>query len=96
MAEFAFNESLSMLDSGKWHKAVASQRSALSLLGPFGCAIWAVRVAFALLPFLKQVRDWNSMAAFCNERLNKRIKVSHSSVAYTHKLTTRSVGHQGA
>ena len=79
MGEFAFNENFGMLKLGKWHYAVTQQRSALALLGLLNPAIWIVRLALAFVPFFSRVRDWTGMIAFCDSRMEQRLKVRCSS-----------------
>lgn len=75
MGEFAFNENFGMMQSGKWHYAVTQQRSALALLGVLNPTIWIIRLAFAFAPFFWRVKDWTSMIAFCDSRMERRLKV---------------------
>ncbi len=102
MGEFAFNESFGMTKSGKMHRAIEQQRSAISLLGPLSPAIWVPMLAFAFVPFYWRIRDWNGMVAFCDNRLEKRLKVGYLSLAVCLALLSslsldksRRAGHRG-
>lgn len=75
MGEFAFNEDFGVMKSGKWHFVVTRQRSALALLGSFNAAIWIFRLALAFPPFFWRVRDRTGMIAFCDSRMEQRLKV---------------------
>ena len=75
MGEFAFNEDFGVMKSGKWHFVVTQQRSALALLGSFNPAIWIIRLALAFAPFFWRVRDRTGMMAFCDSRMEQRLKV---------------------
>lgn len=75
MGEFAFNENFGMMKSGQWHYAVIQQRSALALLGLLNPAIWIIRLALAFAPFFGRVKDWTGMIAFCDSRMEQRLKV---------------------
>lgn len=76
MGDFVFNQSYGMMESGEWHKAIIQQRSALAILGSLHCTIWLIRIAFAFMPSIWRVADWFNMVAFCDERMNERLKVS--------------------
>lgn len=75
MGEFAFKEDFGGMKSGKWHFVVTQQRSALALLGSFNPAIWIIRLALAFAPFFWRVRDRTGMIAFCDSRMERRLKV---------------------
>ena len=75
MGEFMFNSDFGMMESSKWHPAIVQQRGALALLAPLSDAIWAVRLAFAFLPWFGKVKDWNQMVAFCDKAMEKRLHV---------------------
>ena len=82
MGEFAFNEDFGMMKAAKWHGTIAQQQSALSLLGYLNNAIWIPRLAFAFAGSLGRVKDWTGMIAFCDSRIEKRLKVrSHTHPA---------------
>ena len=76
MGEFMFGSSFGMMDSKTWHPAIAQQKGALELLAPMNDAVWLVRLAIDLFPFLGKVKDWNKMLAFCDDAMRKRMKVS--------------------
>lgn len=77
MGEFAFNKSFGMMKTGTWHKVIIQQRSALAILGFLNPAVWIIRVAFAFLSRWWRVKDWMSMISFCDECMDKRLKVTH-------------------
>ncbi|MCJ1268692.1 hypothetical protein MMC22_008580 [Lobaria immixta] len=82
MAEFAFNESFQMMESGDYMAQSFQQRSALALLGPLNSAIWIPRLAFAFAPFAWRVRDWFRMNPFCDSQIKKRLQTfSQTKVA---------------
>ena len=66
--EFISSLDFGMMKSSAWHPAIVQQRGALALLAPLSDAIWLVRLAFAFIPFVGKVRDWNQMVAFCEQR----------------------------
>ncbi|KAL8906002.1 MAG: hypothetical protein Q9207_002287 [Kuettlingeria erythrocarpa] len=74
MGEFMFDSSFGMMDSNAWHPAIAQQKAALELLAPMNDAVWLVRLAFDLFPYLGKVKDWNKMLAFCDNAMRKRMK----------------------
>ena len=99
MGEFAFNENFGMMQSGEWHHAVTQQRSALALLGFLNPTIWIIRLAFAFAPFFWRAKDWTGMIAFCDIRMEQRLKVKGLSsilcVALLTDLVQTKVGEPG-
>jgi len=75
MGEFAFAESFGMLDNQHYHHVILMLRRALNLLGPFSPVLWLARIGFALFPYVWRMADWNNMMAYCQEKMNQRIKV---------------------
>lgn len=75
MGEFAFAESFGMLDDQKYHHVILMLRRALQLLGPFSPVLWLARIGFALFPHVWRMSDWNTMMAYCQEKMKQRIKV---------------------
>ena len=75
MGEFAFNQDFGMMRRQEWHFAVTLFRRALSIVGPFAPTIWLIKVGFALLPWFWKIGDWFQMLAFCNQQMDKRMKV---------------------
>ncbi|KAI4290014.1 MAG: hypothetical protein L6R35_000705 [Caloplaca aegaea] len=74
MGEFLFGSSFGMMDSNTWHPAIAQLKGGLGLLAPMNDAIWLVRLAIDLFPFLGNVKDWNKTLAFCDNAVRKRMK----------------------
>ncbi|KAL8973608.1 MAG: hypothetical protein Q9197_002147 [Variospora fuerteventurae] len=74
MGEFLFGSSFGMMDSNTWHPAIAQMKGGLELLAPMNDAIWLVRLAIDLFPFLGNVKDWNKTLAFCDNAMRKRMK----------------------
>jgi hypothetical protein len=79
MGEFTFGEDFGMMKEKRWQPALVRQQRALALLAPLNDTIWIVHFAFAFVPFLGKVKDWMQMVQFCDERMEKRMKVSISS-----------------
>ena len=75
MGEFAFAESFDMLDNQHYHHMILMLQRALNLLGPFSPVLWLARIGFALFPYVWRMADWNNMMAYCQEKMNQRIKV---------------------
>jgi hypothetical protein len=78
MGEVVFGEDFNLLNSRVMHPAILHRDRALSMLGPIADAIWIARLAFSFVPFYGKVKDWMRMVAFCEERMNIRMKVSAS------------------
>ena len=74
MGHFAFSKSFGMLDTQQWHYSVTMLRAGLELVGPFTPVPWLVRLAFDM-PFLRIVRDFQHMEAWCARRMDERIEV---------------------
>ncbi|CAI6341820.1 unnamed protein product [Periconia digitata] len=72
-SDFAFNENFGMLESPTWHRIVAQQRSALSLLGRLNSAIWLVRIGLVFFPFIPAVEAWKNLLDFCDTLAEKRL-----------------------
>ena len=81
MGDFAFSEDFGMMEKREYHTAIKMLRSAITLFGPFSPAIWIPRLGFAFIPGLWKVKDWFGMLAFCDKRMENRMKVRlwHSS-----------------
>ena len=75
MGEFAFARSFGMLESEKWHVAVVMLRKAMRLLGPLSPVPWLAQIGFNIFPWVRVVRDWFAMLAWCRERMKERIQV---------------------
>lgn len=76
MGEVVFGKDFDLLNSRVMHPAILHRDRALAMLGPIADAIWIARFAFSFVPFYGKVRDWMRMVAFCEERMEMRVKVS--------------------
>jgi hypothetical protein len=75
MADFAFGEDFGMLNSNQWHPVIERQQKALAFLAPFNDTAWIVRLAFTLVPFHSQIKNWMQVIEFCKERMSKAMQV---------------------
>ncbi|KAI8935075.1 hypothetical protein NX059_007670 [Plenodomus lindquistii] len=78
MGEVVFGEDFNLLKSKVMHPAILHRDRALAMLGPIADAIWIARMAFAFVPFYGKVKDWMRMVAFCEERMDIRVKRGHA------------------
>ena len=75
MGDVVFSKDFNLLESRTWTPAIQHRDRALAILGPIGDAIWIVRFAFLVVPFLGIIKDWFRMLEFCVDRTRERREV---------------------
>ncbi|KAI0110725.1 benzoate 4-monooxygenase cytochrome P450 [Nemania sp. FL0031] len=76
MGDFGFGRDFGMMKNKKLTDGAFYMRSALTLLGPFGPAIWIARLGFSFIPWLWKVGHWFKMLAFADACIDERLKRS--------------------
>ncbi|KAI0173521.1 benzoate 4-monooxygenase cytochrome P450 [Hypoxylon sp. FL1284] len=74
MGDFGFGNDFGMLKNRSWVDGAVNMRSAITLLGPFSYAIWAIRLAFSLIPGVGKVRQWFQMIDFADACMKDRME----------------------
>lgn len=82
MGEFIFDKDFGMMDTETWHQAIIQQRNALAFFGKFVDAVWLARLGFSFFPWFGGAREWLQMVKFCDEAMQKRMRVSSNEYRY--------------
>lgn len=76
MGDFGFGQDFGLMKKMSLCDGAFYMRSALTLLGPFGSAIWIPRLGFSFIPWLWKVKHWFQMLAYADGLIDRRLKVS--------------------